>query len=145
MTRGAMLRFSEDEFAEREAKRSRRDAFNNGARGRIVVPEREVQATILQFLKRHPKVGFAVRMNSGVTKYRDQKGVERFVRFGFKGCPDIWCVLVGGGRLFVIEVKSDSGALTDEQRAVLDAVNSAGGLGIEARSIDDVAQALEAA
>jgi len=135
----AMLRFTEDEFAERAARRER---FQ---RGQMHVPERDVLAAVLELLKRHPKVGFAVRMNSGVTNYRDKAGEQRWVRYGFKGCPDVWAMLRGSGRLFVVEVKSDRGKATEEQQAVLEAVSNGGGIGVLAYSVDDVMRALERA
>lgn len=136
MSRTSALRFTEDEFAERAARRER---FQSG---KITVPERDILAAVLDLLKRHPRIAFAVRMNSGVTKYVDQKGVERFVRYGFKGCPDIWAMERGSGRLIVVEVKSDTGKATPEQRAVLDAVANGGGIGMLAYSVDDVVRGL---
>ncbi len=42
------------------------------------------------------------------------------------------------GRFLAIEVKTSSGRLTKPQQHFLDAVNAAGGVGICARSVDDL-------
>lgn len=151
MSRNGTLRFSEAEFAERKA---RRDAFNSGSRGRIVVPEREVQAAILELVKHHPSVAWAKRMStaSGFLLYADKfkelvaaghlKTTDaRFIRFGFPGMADVTGQLRDGRRL-EIEAKSDSGKPTDDQVAFLDAVAGAGGVAFVARSIDDVVKGL---
>lgn len=46
------------------------------------------------------------------------------------------------GRFLAIEVKSRRGIVTEEQRNFLDEVNGNGGIGIIARSVDDVLDAL---
>jgi hypothetical protein len=134
-----MMRFDNAEAFERMQRRER---FQ---RGEIHTPERDVLAAVLEFLRRHPKIAFAVRMNSGATRYRDAHGVERWVSYGFKGCPDLWAMLRGSGRLVVVEVKSDSGTVTPEQQAVLEAVSNGGGIGVLAYCVDDVLRALEVA
>lgn len=126
------FRLTEEQFADHEAGRP------------IAVPERDVLADVLAFLKRHPKIAFAVRMGSGVARFGNKDGPVRFVQFGFKGCPDVWAMFRGTGRLLVVECKSTDGALSEEQRAVLDAVRIGGGVSVVARSIEDVANALEA-
>jgi hypothetical protein len=136
MPRTSMLRLSPDQYDD---VRARRERFRSG---QIHVPERDVLAACLELLARHPRVAFAKRMSTGVTKYTDHKGVERFVRFGFPGCPDIWAMLRGSGRLMVVEVKSDRGVVSDEQDAFMQAVNGGGGLGIVARSVSELVEAL---
>lgn len=140
MNRSHALRFDSELDLER-LRADRREVM----RTTLKTPERDVLAAVLELLQRHPKVGFAVRMNSGVTNYRDKTGEQRWVRYGFVGCPDVWAMLRGSGRLMVVEVKGDRGRATPEQQAVLDAVSNGGGIGVLAYSVDDVMRALEAA
>lgn len=114
---------------------------------RQVVPERDVLAAVLELLQRHPRVAWCRRFNSGVTKYRDGAGAERWVRYGFPGCPDVLGQLRPMppnpiGALLAIEVKSDTGRPTPEQQAVLETINAAGGVAFVARSVDDVMRGL---
>jgi hypothetical protein len=142
MTRSQCLRFSSElDLARLRSERRERSQA-------IHTPERDVLAACLAFLQRHPRVAWAKRMSTGVTRYTDHKGVERFVRFGFNGCPDIIGQLRPVppnpvGAWLAIECKSDSGEPTDEQQAVLDTINAAGGVAFVARSIDDVMLALQ--
>lgn len=53
--------------------------------------------------------------------------------------------LTSGGRFLSIEVKSDRGRLTTEQRAWIEMVRQFGGLAGEARSVEDFEAILEAA
>lgn len=137
MRRTGMLRFSEDEFAERKA---RRDAFNNGSRGRVVVPERDVLKAVLALLKHHPLVAFAYRSQSGLLRSLDDDA--RKVRVGFRGLSDIVGAL-RDGRWLAIECKSAAGRVSDDQAAFLDAVRAIGGVACVARNVDDVMGALE--
>jgi hypothetical protein len=59
-----------------------------------------------------------------------------------KGISDILGVLPGG-RFLAIEVKANSGKLTDHQSQFLDDVSQAGGLAFVARSIEDIRNELE--
>jgi len=100
--------------------------------------EIEIQAAIMRLLARHPAVAWVRRMNSGAGKLAyDDGGKSRFIRFGFPGCPDIWCQLKDG-RLCVIECKTATGTLTPEQAAFLALVNESYGVAFVARSVDDV-------
>lgn len=149
MTRSAMLRFSEDEFAERQARRER---FQ---RGQTSIPERDILAAGLELLERHPAVAFAHRANTAcgyllradvyhrlVAAGALKHGDARFMRFGYRGQPDISGMLRGSGRLLVAEAKADRGVVSDDQAAVIEAVNRGGGLGIVFRSVDELAEAL---
>lgn len=117
---------------------------------RIVVPEREVLADIIELLKRHPKVAWVARANVGAgyllpaQLYRRlvaagylQAGDARYMTFGFPGAADINGMLRGGRRIEV-EVKAEDGVLSPEQRRFGEAVNGGGGLWLQARSLDDV-------
>jgi len=119
-----------------------------------VATEAEVQVAVLAFLRHHPLVAWVHRANTGSgylinsRLYRElvARGVlkqadARFMRFGFPGQPDITGQLRDGRRLEV-EVKREGERPTDDQQAVLDAVNGAGGVGFVARSVEDVAEAL---
>ena len=103
--------------------------------------ERDIQAAILEYLERCSKVAFAYRQNTGQTKYDGEDGKTRWVRYGWVGCSDILGMLTNG-RFLAIECKSRTGRLSPEQAAFLDAVNAGGGLGIVARSVDDVITAI---
>jgi len=143
MTRSQCLRFSSELDLDR-LRAARRERYQ---RGQTHVPERDVLEAVLELLQRHPKVAWARRMNTGVTKYKDHNGVERFVKFGFNGCPDIIGQLRPVppnpvGAWLGIECKSDRGQPTPEQEAVLDTINAAGGVAFVARGVDDVMREL---
>ena len=93
-------------------------------------------AEVLLALRAHPAVVWAHRMNSGAIKVG-----SRFVKFGFKGCPDILGQL-RDGRVVGVEVKAPRGRLRAEQSIFLDRVNSTGGLAFVARNCNDVFTAL---
>jgi len=148
-----MLRFASEADMHRE-RQARREAFNGGSRGRVIVPERDVLAAGLELMHKHPGVRFAFRMNSGsgfllyADKFKQlvadghlKAGDARFMRFGFPGCPDVIAMLAGG-RLCFAEAKSSVGPIRDDQQAVLEATNAGGGLGFVFRSVEDVVKAL---
>ena len=99
--------------------------------------EQSIQRQILQWLEYHRKrVPMFWRNNSGAIKLEN-----RFIRFGAVGSSDILGIL-NDGRFLAIEVKSAKGKLTESQKNFLANVNDAGGLGIVARSIEDVTRGL---
>ncbi len=57
------------------------------------------------------------------------------------GCPDIW--IVWSGRLFCIELKSDTGRVSDKQEACIAALSRAGVDTYICRSLDQVQLSLE--
>lgn len=60
------------------------------------------------------------------------------------GWPDVLCLLMGGrGQLVVIEVKTDTGVLSPEQRKWLRELEAYGVICIVARSVEDVRKRLE--
>ena len=67
-------------------------------------PEAAALVEVLQALNAHPAVAWVERMNSGAAKIG-----KRFVRFGWKGCPDVIGQL-RDGRLIGVEVKSPRGS-----------------------------------
>nr|WP_326527942.1 VRR-NUC domain-containing protein [Rhodoferax sp.] len=99
-------------------------------------PESAALVEVLKALKAHPAVVWAERMNSGAAKVGN-----RFIRFGFKGCPDVLGQL-RDGRLLGVEVKSPTGKLRPEQSVFLERIRGAGGVSFVARDCRDVVRAL---
>ena len=99
-------------------------------------PEAAALVEVLKALKAHPAVVWCERMNSGAAKVGN-----RFIRFGFTGCPDVLGQL-RDGRLLGVEVKAPKGKLRLEQAVFLERINGAGGLGFIARDCRDVFKAL---
>ena len=108
----------------------------------IDASEREIQAAIVRYLAVDRRVAWVERFNTGAMEATDARGKRRFVRFAFKGCSDLLGQLASG-HFLAIECKTRIGRLTPEQRAFLDRVTAAGGLGIVARSVDDVKTAID--
>lgn len=66
---------------------------------------------------------------------------ERFIRFGWKGCPDVLGQMKDG-RLLGVEVKAPDGRLRPEQALFLERIRAAGGVGFVARDCRDVRREL---
>ena len=92
---------------------------------------------VLKALRAHPAVVWCERMNSGAAKVGN-----RFIRFGFRGCPDVLGQL-RDGRLLGVEVKGPNGKLRPEQFVFLDRIRAAGGVAFLARDCRDVHRELE--
>ena len=105
-------------------------------------PDHQPQAAILRSLEVSPRVAWAERMNTGAIKIPAANGRDRFLRFGFPGCPDILGQMTDG-RLLAIEVKSPSGRASEAQAAFLALVATHGGVAVLARSLDDLTHFLE--
>jgi hypothetical protein len=99
-------------------------------------PEAAALVEVLKALKAHPAVAWCERMNSGAARMG-----ARFVRFGFKGCPDVLGQL-RDGRLLGVEVKSLTGRLRPEQTIFLDRIRGAGGVAFVACDLRDVRREL---
>lgn len=99
-------------------------------------PEAAALLEVLKALRAHPAVSWCERMNSGAAKVGN-----RFIRFGWPGCPDVLGQLKDG-RLLGVEVKAQAGRLRPEQAVFLERINRAGGLGFMARDCRDVFNAL---
>jgi hypothetical protein len=95
--------------------------------------EKEIQKQILSFLRKHPKVAWVARFNSGTFVNDDRYITSNSQR----GMSDILGMLKGG-RLFAIECKSRTGRIQPHQQDFLDLINAGGGLGFVARSVEDV-------
>lgn len=80
---------------------------------------------------------FSFRVNTVGVWDDSKKTYRRPGKFTLKGTSDILGVLKDG-RMLAIEVKTDKGKLTDDQKAFLYRVNKQGGLAFVARSIDEV-------
>jgi hypothetical protein len=81
----------------------------------------------------------AWRANAGVVKLG-----RRLIRLGPAGMPDVLAVLRPGGRLLGIECKAPRGRLRPSQVAFRDNLLAAGGLYLVIRSLDELADALDA-
>ena len=95
-------------------------------------PEAAALVEVLKALSAHPAVAWCERMNSGAVRIG-----KRFVRFGWKGCPDVMGQL-RDGRLLGVEVKSAKGKLRPEQTIFLERIHRAGGVAFMARDCLDV-------
>ena len=99
-------------------------------------PEAAALVEVLKAVRAHPLVEWCERMNSGAAKVGN-----RFIRFGWPGCPDVLGQLKDG-RLLGVEVKSRTGRLRPEQSVFLDRIRGAGGVAFIARDLRDVVKAL---
>ena len=99
-------------------------------------PEAAALVEVLKALRTHPAVAWAERMNTGAAKVEG-----RFIRFGFKGCPDVLGQLKDG-RLLGVEVKAQAGRLRPEQALFLARIRAAGGVAFVARDCRDVLRTL---
>lgn len=99
-------------------------------------PEAAALVEVLKALRAHPAVVWCERMNSGAARVGN-----RFIRFGFAGCPDVLGQLTDG-RFLGVEVKSPTGKLRPEQSIFLERVRGAGGVAFMARDLRDVLREL---
>jgi len=121
-----------------EARKPRVPAAKPGARRGA--SEAEVLAAVLGFLRGHPAVAGAARMNGGAMEGED----GRYVSFGFKGCSDIIGQLKHGGRFLAVECKRERGGVVSEaQDRFIAMVNGAGGVAGVVRSVEEAAKLLE--
>jgi hypothetical protein len=96
--------------------------------------EAEIQTAIMQFLRLKKFLVFKHR-NVGIYK----KNTDRYnpLPASERGIADI-IACAPNGQFWAIEVKTPKGRVTDEQLEFLGAVRQKGGVGILARSVDDV-------
>ncbi len=99
-------------------------------------PEAGALREVLQALTAHPAVAWCERMNTGAARIGN-----RFVRFGWPGCPDVLGQMKDG-RLLGVEVKADKGKLRPEQAVFLERIRCAGGVAFMARDCRDVLREL---
>lgn len=98
--------------------------------------ETQLVKTILQAVNYY---GFFWRNNTGAQKI-DNGSSKRFVRYGLPGSADI--IGVHKGRFIAIEVKSQRGRQSDNQRQFQRSIEDAGGIYILAFSVDDALKGL---
>lgn len=87
--------------------------------------ERDVQRAVLAFLKAHPAVAFAGRLNSGSAQMQDGRPIW-FHTLG-AGAPDIVGAMKRGCAWLAIEVKRPGAKPRPEQVAWLQEITDAGG------------------
>ncbi len=110
-------------------------------RPRIDATEKDIQSAILDYLARCSAIAWANRFTSGKFKVTDRAGT-RWIQAGFVGAPDI-IGMTTKGRFVAIECKRPRGGVVSaEQLEFLQCVRAGGGIGIIARSVDDVIDAL---
>ena len=95
-------------------------------------PEAAALVEVLKALRTHPAVAWAERMNTGAARVGN-----RFIRFGWPGCPDVLGQLKDG-RFLAVEVKAQAGRLRPEQALFLARIRAAGGVAFVARDCRDV-------
>ena len=88
--------------------------------------EQDIQNSILNYLQA-----------KGIFCWRNSVGGTQKKRYGLKGSADITGLLKNGRRL-EIEVKSEKGKLSKEQKEFLEMINLNNGLAMVVRSLDDV-------
>jgi hypothetical protein len=140
----------------RFADQAELDAFRRNPSGYVspTLRESEIQPSILDALRKHPRVAWAHRQNTAAgylitpDKYREllargalKKNDARYLKFGWPGQLDNTGQMTDGRRLDV-EVKSLAGKLRPEQEATIAAVRAAGGIAFVARCIGDVLREL---
>jgi hypothetical protein len=104
-----------------------------------VMRESDIQRNIIQYLRiRHIPhiVTHGIHVGSGG---------YRIVRPHLAGVPDIIGCLPCPGRMFQIEVKADSGIVSDKQEEVMREFRQAKALAFVARSVEEAARQIEAA
>lgn len=95
---------------------------------------------ILDFLNR--KGIFSFRINTTGT-YDSKKGVYRSLgKFQLKGTSDILGILPDG-KFLAIEVKSETGRATVEQKAFIEKIKKSGGIAFIAKNLQDVERELK--
>jgi hypothetical protein len=99
--------------------------------------EAELQKTILDYLALKKHLAFKHR-NVGIFKQATGRYIPLPARE--RGISDI-LGLTPTGRFFAIEVKTQRGTATDEQKRFLEEVRAHGGIAVLARSLDDVIRA----
>lgn len=89
-----------------------------------------LKKTLSALCKQYAGRGLFYRRNTGAMKTE-----EFFVRFGLPGMADIGGILQG--KAYEIEIKSDKGVQSEQQKNWKRAVERAGGIYILARSVED--------
>lgn len=105
--------------------------------------EAAVMTSIRRALRIHPKVAWFERMNSAAGCLVYPNGQKsQFMRFGFKGMPDLIGQLIDG-RILLIEVKKPSGRVSPDQQVFLAMSAKHNAVAFVARSVSDVFDVLD--
>jgi len=105
-------------------------------------PEAVVLRAVLKYLRLHHRVAWVERLNSAAGRLaRDDGTAGQWMRFAWRGAPDLVGMLKGG-TLLCVEVKRPSGKLRPDQELFLATVRNQGGVAFVARSVDDVKEHL---
>jgi hypothetical protein len=99
----------------------------------MATPESIIKKSILHFLYTKKNVSVFPVATTGMfdpTSRRFRKTTGRI------GTPDILCCI--GGKFLALEVKSETGKLSESQRSVLKDIERCGGVAKVVRSIDEV-------
>ena len=99
-------------------------------------PEAAALVEVLKALNTHSAVACRERMNSGAAMVGN-----RFISFGWPGCPDVLGQL-HDGRMLGVEVKAPTGKLRPEQAVFLERIRGACGATFTARDCRDVPRVL---
>lgn len=115
--------------------------------------EKQIQNQILNYLKLLENQGkcWAVRTQSGKVPILRRNGSKGWMTTGRRGCPDIVCCFkflvkdetwIGmeywQSRFVAIEVKSDKGKQSRDQKETEELIKKLGGIYLVARSVDDL-------
>lgn len=66
------------------------------------------------------------------------QGARQYVRYGLcKGSADLIGILKPSGRFFALELKTEVGRISDDQRLFLKLINNMGGYAAVARTVDE--------
>jgi hypothetical protein len=110
----------------------------------MTTPEGAVKTAICYYLLTQKGKVRIFWINASTGIYDPSRGIFRANKspFQIKGVADILGML-SNGRFLAIEVKSKKGRLSPEQKIFLEEINAGGGIGILARSVEDVECALK--
>lgn len=96
------------------------------------MPEHTTQNQIIRWLALHPQVR-VFRQNTGVARHG-----KHVVRYGTPGQPDLHGMVAPMGRYFGIEVKSESGRMSQAQKNYREMMLKMGAVHVTARCVEDV-------
>lgn len=97
--------------------------------------EQDIQNSILEFLKY--KGIFAWRQGNHSVYDKSTKTYRAKTRYEINGVSDILGILPSG-QFLAIEVKTDKGRESEDQKSFIRKINASGGIAFVARSIEDV-------
>lgn len=109
-----------------------------------MMTEAALQTSIITYLSCVLPNALVVAVPNGGSRAGGAREGYRLKRQGvMAGFPDL-LIFPGDGRAFVMEVKTEIGRVSPQQRQVMDRLHHAGIGGAVVRSIDDVTRALKA-